>query len=222
MISEPELDGGSGFGGPAPLVEPPAPARPAGRRPWLWALGGALAASVVWGAGLSAYEQREDAGPDLRGYKPVEDPCTVAELPALAGALGERSQSGGSPVLSEPALHVAQCTVTFGPVDRGPQVSITYTLHKVTDPGPEFDARALDQGSIRTIDGLGERAFFDDRGEEGGLLRILDGQIEVDLDVSRQYVADADGTVEASEADLSGIEVPLTQDALALLTALKK
>ncbi|MFF5423269.1 MULTISPECIES: hypothetical protein [unclassified Streptomyces] len=222
MISEPELDGGPGLGGPGPFAEPPPP-RPAGRRrPWLWALGGALAASVVWGAGLSAYEQRKDAGPDLGGYQPFEDLCAVADLPALQGALGKRSQSGGSPVLNEPALHVTHCTVTFGPVESGPTVGITYTLHKVTDPGPEFDARALSQGSVRTIDGLGERAFFDDRGEEGGLLRILDGQIEVDLDVSRQYVADADGTVEMSDADLSGIEVPLTQDALALLAALKK
>ncbi|MER7912339.1 hypothetical protein [Streptomyces sp. NPDC096068] len=91
----------------------------------------------------------------------------------------------------------------------------------MTDPGPEFEVRAQQAGLLRKVDGIGETAFFDDMEEEGGRLRVLDGQAEFQVDIfSQDYTMDGEEIV--SSLDLSGIEVPMTQDVLALMAALKK
>ncbi|MFD5104321.1 hypothetical protein [Streptomyces cinereoruber] len=53
---------------------------------------------------------------------------------------------------------------------------------------------------------------------------MLDGQVEIELSVSRQYVTDENGELvqETEPVDLSGIEVPMTQDLLALMAELRK
>ncbi|MFE5911821.1 hypothetical protein ACFQ6B_22460 [Streptomyces wedmorensis] len=223
MISEPELVGGVEFDEPEVLTETPPPRPPRAGRPWLWALGGAVLASALWGGGLYAYGQQKDPGPDLGGYKPVGPLCEVAELKALGGALGKRSQEGVGSVVDEPEISESSCYVTYGQADTGPTVSVTYTLHKVTDPGPEFETRARQFGILQKVDGVGEQAFYDDGGDQGGRLRILDGQAEIELQISTQMSMDVDGKlIEVPPVDLSGIDVPLTQDALALMQALKK
>ncbi|MFJ5936082.1 hypothetical protein [Streptomyces sp. NPDC093071] len=180
-----------------------------------------MLASAVWGGGLYAYERGKPAGPDLQGYRHVEDLCEVVDFEALAGALGKRRESGSSPVVNEPAISETSCSVAFGPQEGGQSVDITYTLHKVVDPGPEFEARAQQFGLLRKVDGIGETAFFDDMEEEGGRLRVLDGQAEFQVDIFSQDYA-LDGEEISSSIDLSGIEVPMTQDVLALMAALKK
>ncbi|WP_432115037.1 hypothetical protein [Streptomyces sp. S1] len=221
MISEPELVGGGGFERPEVLTEAPPPRPPRAHRPWLWALGGAVLASAVWGGGLYAYERGEPAGPDLAGYKEVDDLCEVVRFEALAEALGKQRESGSSPVMKEPAISETSCSVAFGPQEGGRSVDITYTLHKVVDPGPEFEARAQQSGLLVKVDGIGEQAFFDDMEEEGGRLRVLDGPAEFQVDIfSQDYTMD--GEEISSSIDLSGIEVPMTQDVLALMAALKK
>ncbi|WP_411108221.1 hypothetical protein [Streptomyces sp. c-19] len=227
MISEPELVGGVVFDAPEVLTEekaarPPRP--PRARRPWLWALGGAVLASAVWGGGLYAYERGEEPGPDLGGYKSVSGLCRLAELPALSAVLGERSADGEGPVTDDPAVLRVACPIRFGPPESGYSGWLSYTLHKVTDPGPEFDAQAKSADLHTPIDGLGEKAFFSDREGEAGELMVLDGQAEIALAVSRDYSVDAEGneTGNTEPIDLSGIEVPMTQDMLALMAALKK
>ncbi|MFC7930904.1 hypothetical protein [Streptomyces cinereoruber] len=227
MISEPELVGGGGFERPEVLTEAPPsrpPRPPRARRPWLWALGGAVAASAVWGGGLYAYERAKPTGPDLGGYKEVNGFCGKAKLEALTGILGKRAHEGDSPVVDGPALHYRSCSVTFGSPETGYQGSVSYTLHKVTDPGPEFGAWEKYYSLGTPIDGVGEKAFFGDRGEEGAELRVLDGQVEIELSISRQHVTGENGEViqETEPMDLSGIEVPMTQDLLALMAELKK
>ncbi|WP_426404154.1 hypothetical protein ACN9M0_23620 [Streptomyces sp. R-07] len=224
MISEPELVGGVEFDAPEVLTEAPPPRPPRARRPWLWALGGAVLASAVWGGGLYAYEQRKEPGPDLGGYRSGVKLCEVAKLKALGGILGKRSEDGVGPEMDDPAVFEASCSMTFGPPESGYSASVTYTLHKVTDPGPEFAARAKYYDLTTPIGGLGEQAFFDDRGGEGADLRILDGQVEIALNVYRQYSTDADGNEigNTEPIDLSGIDVPVAQDMLALMAALKK
>ncbi|MFC7978671.1 hypothetical protein [Streptomyces cinereoruber] len=221
MISEPELVGGTGFEPPEVLTETRPPRPPRARRPWLWALGGAVAASAVWGGGLYAYERGKPTGPDLQGYRHVEDLCGAARLEALAGVLGERREDRTPPVVNEPAISETGCEVGFGPPEAEQTVSITYTLHKVTDPGPEFEARTQQSGLLVKVDGIGEQAFFDDMEAEGGRLRVLDGPAEFQVDIYRQSY-DMNGEEIASSLDLSGIEVPMTQDLLALMAELKK
>ncbi|MFF2775790.1 hypothetical protein ACFVU3_12845 [Streptomyces sp. NPDC058052] len=224
MISEPELEGGAPFETAEVLTEERPPRLPQGRRPWLWGLAGAVLASAVWGAGLYAYERKADPGPDLGGYKPVDAPCDLAELKALGAVLGKRSGGGTGPVLDTPVLSEASCSVGFGPEATGQSVDISYTLHKVTDPGPEFAARAEQHGYLGEIEGVGEQAFFEDQGEEGGRMWILDGQAELRIEIYRQQSFDEHGNPIGTgpALDLSGIDVPMSQDALALIAALKK
>ncbi|MFF7811912.1 hypothetical protein ACFZCF_08330 [Streptomyces sp. NPDC007945] len=225
MISEPELEGGAPFETAEVLTEeraprPPRPRR--GRMPWLWALGGAAIASAVWGAGLYAFAGRQPEGVDLRGYTSVEDLCARAELKSLEAVLGDRSGSGAGPYLDEPTLSESSCSVNFGKGEREQDVQITYTLHKQIDPGPEFAARAKQVDLIEPVGGVGEQAFFSGS-EDGGTLRVLDGQAVLEFSLYRTYIENEKGqTVERGAPDLSGLDVPLTQDALALLAALRK
>ncbi|MFJ5780542.1 hypothetical protein [Streptomyces hydrogenans] len=226
MISEPELEGGAPFGTTELLTEERAPRprpRRTGSRP-LWALGGALLASALWGGGLYAYEAgRTDEGVDLGGLEAVEDLCERADLKALAMVLGERGATGPGPYLEDPVLSESSCSATFGQGDREQGVEVRYTLHKGADPGIEFAARAKHEGLLLPVAGVGEQAFFGDRGEDGGTLRVLDGQAVVQLDIYRDWYENEDGeAVEQGAPDLSGIDVPMAQDALALLAALKK
>ncbi|MEU3604416.1 hypothetical protein AB0E83_02940 [Streptomyces sp. NPDC035033] len=223
MISEPELEGGAPFDTVEVVTEERGPRPPRDRRPWLWGLGGAVLASAVWAGGLYAYGQRAEPGPDLGGHGTVDDLCERAELEGLGAVLGERGQAGGGPDLDHPALEQRSCSVNFGEGDREQTVTITYILHRKTDPGPEFEAMAKYFELTEPIAGVGEQAFFGDRGEDGGVLRVLDGQAVLELEVYRTYYETEDGeVVERGAPDLSGIDVPLTQDARALLAALKK
>ncbi|GGU73054.1 hypothetical protein GCM10010275_04530 [Streptomyces litmocidini] len=225
MISEPELAGGVEFDAPEVLTDTPPPRPPRSRRPWSWALGGAVLASAVWGGGLYAYQQRQDAGPDLGGYRDAADFCRTIELKALEGVLGKAGQDGSGPAIEDPALFQAGCSLTFGPPQEGYSASVTYTLHKKADPGPEFAPKAENGRSPQPVDGLGEQAFFDQSGNDGAQLVVLDGQAEFELSVWSQYDYDSakgEATRSTRAIDLSGIDVPMTQDLLALMAALKK
>ncbi|MFF9069235.1 hypothetical protein ACF09E_28135 [Streptomyces sp. NPDC014891] len=228
MISEPELDGDTSYDTTEVLTEEQARRTPGPRRPWLWAVGGAVLASAVWGGGLYAYEQRKEPGPDLGGYAPVEGElglCKRAELKALGAILGKRTVDGYGPPMDEPAISEGSCSATFGPEEASQTVEVTYTLHKVIDPGHEFEARARQAGVLRRIDGIGEQAWFDDASEQGGTLWVLDGQAEIRLQLFWQVPYDENGNPvrgAVEQPDLSGIDVPMSQDALALMARLKE
>ncbi|MFE5713795.1 hypothetical protein ACFQ7J_23630 [Streptomyces sp. NPDC056501] len=245
MISEPELDGGDVFVTSEVLTETPPPGPPRTRRPWLWALGGAVLASAVWGGGLYAHEKRQDSGPDLGGYKSVASLCEAAELKGLVGVLGKRStdsgwdsssqgesdsgvdsgSADGGEGAADSVLEIAQCALTFGPPETGYSGNVTYTRHLVTDPGPEFDALARRFGEVDPYEGLGEKAYLSVYENMGAELRVLDGQVEISISFNETsgWNEDTDEpTRETKRVDLSGIEVPLAQDMLALMAALKK
>ncbi|MEV7278295.1 hypothetical protein [Streptomyces sp. NPDC093111] len=187
MISEPELVGGTEF--PAALEPLPAePKRSGPRRPWLWALGGAVAASAVWTGGLVAYDRQEDGrGPDLKGYRAEEDPCGKARLPGLSSSFGRKSESTNPLVLDHPNLFRAECVVTLAAEPVPYQLAVTYTLHRVTDPRPEFEARMNDpfQGIGDRVSGAGQVAYLKDDNDGGQLeLHVLDGQAVIEFSLS--------------------------------------
>ncbi|MFD7322382.1 hypothetical protein ACFV9D_15050 [Streptomyces sp. NPDC059875] len=228
MISEPELVGGVDFPtGQVLVVEPPRTKAPGPRRPWLWALGGAVVTSAVWAGGLYAYERTQGDGVDLAGYRTVDQLCEKAQLKALSEVLGTQSTDAGSPTEKHPALDRARCSVTLGSPETGYSAEISYDLHKVTDPGPEFEARLGDMAAdAEPVEGIGERAFFHrDDDDSGAWMRVLDGQAELEIWISSQQTWD----VETDEAvpstktvDLSGIDTVLAQDLRTLMAALKR
>ncbi|WP_406862874.1 hypothetical protein ABZO31_21555 [Streptomyces sp. HUAS MG47] len=225
MISEPELVGGTHYPEPERLrSEEPAPPGPRQRRPWGWALGGALVASALWAGGLYAYESRPDPGPDMRGYRSATDVCGKAKLEGLAGVLGKASWDATPSVEKDPALEWTICTMTFGSPETGYSGMIEYTRHLVTDPGPEFEAHAKPY-EMEPFEGLGEKAYVSVDGNRGARLRVLDGQVELELSFDSQasWMEDQGEPVQKTkEIDLSGIDQVMAQDMAALMAALKK
>lgn len=209
MITEPEFDGGSsGLPGPEGLEGPEGPERhdgserhggspPSGRRPWRWALGGALLASALWaGAWWSATPQ--DERPPLRYGLPLSL-CDEAKLPALA-RLAEVIEWQSTPKLLEhPGLDQAYCRLSpsMDPPEKpgfrlSYEVQASMALHKRTDPAPEFGADPAPAGwagtsraEPRSVPGLGERALIWETGyQESWRLTVLDGGAVFTVDVT--------------------------------------
>ncbi|GAA3391477.1 hypothetical protein [Streptomyces roseoviridis] len=235
MISEPELVGGPDFPAPAPGPAPtgtmyppppaatPPPAPPRSRRPWLWALGGAVAASALWAGGLAAYDP--DDRPDLGGYRTDLDPCEAAKLEGLASALGPRGPAMDEPLKSDhPALFEWDCSVTLAAKPVPYTLRVSYTLHRVTDPGPEFEARRADPqlaGGGDRVGGIGELAYF------GGVygddsLEVLDGQAVLRLVLEAdEYDEEKDRPIEVPQLDPAAVQTYLVEDMQQLMKALK-
>ncbi|MDT9684702.1 hypothetical protein RND61_21975 [Streptomyces sp. TRM76323] len=235
MISEPELldDEGDPPRGAAPARGPeggaPAPGRGGARyrRPWLWALGGALGASALWAAGLTAYQTR---GPDLGGYRATEALCAEAPLSALVTALGERGATTGADTYEHPVLDRAYCSVQLGEPPTGYDASLRYQLHKESDPGPEFGAvqgRAAVPGepAPEPVPGLGDEAYFSVSGGTYAELVVLDGPAVIGLSVStalHEYLDDTgDPPAESTHAPLDGVKEFMVEDVRALMERLR-
>ncbi|MFG3504376.1 hypothetical protein ACGF5F_02575 [Streptomyces sp. NPDC047821] len=234
MISEPELVGGDGDGpipgtphDPPPVEPGPGAERPARRRPWWWALGGAVVASALWAGGLYAYQAM---GPDLGGYRTSEDLCDAAKLKALGTAYGERGESEHDPDQQDrhEALDQSRCSVTFGTAEPTFAVDVVYRLHKKTDPGPEFEpvttADTWEDWEHRPLTGVGERAFFaqDDAGY--AVLTVLDGQAVLSLTVSMQMEYGPEENLESPPDDsaMDGVKDHMVEDMKALMAELKR
>ncbi|MET9105092.1 hypothetical protein [Streptomyces zhihengii] len=249
MISEPELVGGDPFDAPGarpPGAPPPpdalgtgrdgrAPARPP-RPAWLWAAGGAAVASVLWAGGLYGYTA---LGPDLGGYRATGNLCAETELKGASSALGSpRKEESSHQESRHEALDHAYCSVYLEPTgyepdtdEEGneiwslPSVDITYTLHRRTDPGPEFDGvvRSRDFGmggggaEPRPLEGLGERAYAIGQGADGVVIEVLDGQATFSLWASGGVDPETGEVI----GEASDIEALLVEDLKALMERLK-
>ncbi|WP_405795164.1 hypothetical protein [Streptomyces sp. NBC_01506] len=218
---------------------------PLRQRPWAWGLAGVLVTSAVWAGGLWAYDR---AGPDLQGYEVSRNLCLDAELPALSASVGEKSEPYAN-VREDQALDQATCMVTFEPKGQ-PKLKdypglrrawvyaeIRYTLHKKTDPGPQFDASLIEPGdrgsaeqTLKLVPDVGERAYLVSRpGGESPALEVLDGQAVLSLSVGQvtnyENVDPLDPDLASDEkpvVHLAGLEPAMVEDMLALMDALKK
>src|SRR4051812_24371340 len=153
MISEPEMTGGVGTGEGSEAVGD-SDRRPVGQRrgpwPWLWALGGAAASSVL-GAAAVLHFGGGSAPPDALGYRHDQPFCPASRLASLRGASAPKDARSlsDSGLLKHPALDQVQCFVTLKPEARAGKsqtgwsisytVGITVALHKNTDPRGEFE-----------------------------------------------------------------------------------
>ncbi|MEU4497210.1 hypothetical protein AB0F96_28130 [Streptomyces sp. NPDC023998] len=249
MISEPELVGeDEPFGGaeiPGPRAELNAEPETVGtddvsrvrRRPlksWLWALGGAVAASAVWAGGLYAYERPD---PDVGAYRTSRNLCVETELKALSTALG-KTETPTPTGREHEGMDVAFCWITLRDSTQKQQsyesmptsAFLTYTLHKKTDPGPEFEASVVspttalfggeNQVKLERVQELGERAFFAQaEGDDSPVLHVLDGQAVLTLGVLAGSTPGSDG--QEAPTDLSGIKPFMIEDMRTLMAKLQ-
>lgn len=232
MIGEPELEGDWAAREPASFAaggaDTAAPAGCAGSSraaPWRWALGGAVAASAVWGGALVVQERYGGAGPPIR-YRHSEQLCAETPFKAVGTALG--SLGVGMPSHGEgPALDWSYC---FAAGSRGEQAftheaQVLVELHKKADPATEFGARPeVDPfaGSpplaAEAVSGLGERAQFSGEAQ-APRLQVLDGGTVVTLTV-RWWSKGGPGA--ADEVDGDAVRAAMIEDARALLGRLRK
>lgn len=249
MISEPELVGGDPFDAPggsrgAQAGPPPpeavgtgpdgAPPARAPRPAWLWAVGGAAAASVLWAGGLYGCTA---LGPDLGGYRATENLCAEAELKGLTSVMGKPAEEDTMGMKSRHAtVDQASCSLSMRPTGYEPptdedgneiwslpMVHFTYTLHKKTDPGPEFDGLVLARNEAgetgdepRRTSGIGERGFVFSEVDDL-TVEVLDGQATFRIWVSGARDPETGEPV----VDMTGIEATAVDDLKALMERLK-
>ncbi|MFD4696350.1 hypothetical protein [Streptomyces niveus] len=216
---------------------------PLRQRPWVWGLTGVLVTSAVWAGGLWAYNR---GGPDLQGYRVSRNLCLDADLPALSAAIGEKRDPFAA-TGEDKALDQAVCTINLAPKlppgakkHEGPTVrayaEITYTLHRKTDPGPQFDASLVhpaEQGAgvtVKLVPDVGERAYLvTQSGGDNPALEVLDGQAVLSLSVGQVVDYDDSDPLDPSfDVDqqevlhLGGLEPAMVEDMLALMDRLRK
>ncbi|MFG3137787.1 hypothetical protein ACGFZA_16445 [Streptomyces sp. NPDC048211] len=254
MISEPEMTGESGdpgtrdvldLGAPPPVrVREPRP--PGARRRWLWALGGALVASALWGTALMVYTPA-DRTPDLRGYRLDRDPCPDIRLKSVGEAIAPREPGGslGPGMLRDGVLDRVRCSIMLGEGKSGRRpdaggseryaVAVTIALHKKTDPRAEFEAArsetdlGVDPGTeVEIVPDLGDQAYLLSLVDGETELRVLDGGAVLSLRLSQFFVYDdADGggghltADDAEDLDLSAHKPALISDMHDLMSSLK-
>lgn len=226
---EPGPDGpgtGSGPGFGAPDAGPDLISAPY-RRPWwtrterrrLWTgvLGGAVAASAIWGAALRGADYGHHAPPDTYGYRIPGDLCSSLNLEPLTDALPAGGFDGNDPEIRRgPALDQARCELesTFTTGDgwvADYTVRVVVELHKKTDPRAEFADSygppgppeiplAIGGDLIRTgarsvtrpYAGLGDLAYLTS-GDYQQTLSVLRGGAVVSLAVAGHNVWQGDG-----------------------------
>ncbi|MEU9758286.1 hypothetical protein [Streptomyces sp. NPDC047985] len=204
MISEPEMTGDFGptdsrevMGG---FGSEPA-GSPRERRPWLWALGGAVMATALWAAAFFLYGLG-DRKPDMHGYRLDKDPCPSLRLKSIGAAIGPREHVDAGPrLLSHAALDQVRCSISLQPADAADQpdkgwsieysVGVTVSLHKESDPRAEFEAlRRVTDGSVdpeaklETVPNLGDRAYLLTGDDGTSELRVLEGGAVLSLSLS--------------------------------------
>ncbi|WP_406378986.1 hypothetical protein [Streptomyces sp. NBC_01618] len=221
------------------------------RRPWRWALGGAVVASVVWTAALLLFPWG-DRQPDMHGYRLNEAPCATLSLKALGTAIAPREPTGeegstgraDSGVLNDPALDQARCFIALrsaaGPErstkgwSTGYSVGVMVELHKKTDPAAEFEAKrgvtdfGVDPGvKVEAVADLGDKAYLLTSDNGIAELRVLEGGavLSLSLSSSLQYEDNLGGAPMGDGPDLpdlSPYQSAMISDMRDLMDGLKR
>ncbi|MEV7446440.1 hypothetical protein AB0O22_35740 [Streptomyces sp. NPDC091204] len=227
MITEPELDGEWDTAQAAEVAEPLAPrerAAAATARPWLWALGGVVAASAVWAGGLYALGDRLAAPP--LSYRATKNLCADFRAEALSGITGDLHKRPVNKEVGHPAVDAATCVMNNSPDYPGDFfVYVGTALHKKADPSTEFGVPSVDDlanvGDQRTeeLPDLGERAVMTAwAGDQGLNLKVLDGGAVFNIRVFATTFAEKDGR---PATDANAVQAAMVQDMRELMAALK-
>ncbi|WP_241721100.1 hypothetical protein [Streptomyces lydicus] len=197
----PGLTGGYGYpapGVPAPPAGPPAVAPIAapsgagrGTSGWLWAVGGVVAASAIWASLLFATGGfSSEPSPDLAGYAYTSDLCADTAMTPFEDAHYKTKASTGTASKDDNPQHsgaqlksldTMTCNISFE--QDGASTSAysstwlynTATLHKQTDPTPEFadGYRSYEKQDtsvgykVEAVPGIGDEAYLVTRRDDG-------------------------------------------------------
>ncbi|MEU9119530.1 hypothetical protein AB0C96_06670 [Streptomyces sp. NPDC048506] len=193
---------GGGYGYPAPGAPagagsaPGAPGGPdspgRGAFGWLWAIGGAIAASAIWGSLLFATGGfSSEPSPDLAGYSYTSDLCADTSMTPFENAHFKAKESSGTSAKDanpqhsasrQPSLDTMWCNISLQQENAGsPDYSSTWlystvSLHKKADPTPEFadSYRSYEKQDtsigykVESVPGLGDEAYLVTRNDQGG------------------------------------------------------
>ncbi|MFE9927305.1 hypothetical protein ACFYQA_39095 [Streptomyces sp. NPDC005774] len=173
----------------------PTPASPRRGGRAVWALGGAVLATAVWG-GLLLLSTDATDGPDVR-YRMSDNLCADAEMAAVS-VIYDRSDDSTHGEHRHRAMDVAECNDSLVAKEADDPVPRTLTmrlkLHKITDPRAEFEANgeAVETTTgpkiVKTpVEGLGERAYFGVIDYGSGavvILMALDGGAEFSFNLT--------------------------------------
>jgi hypothetical protein len=186
----PQVAPGGGYGYPAPGTAPagaPDGSGGQGASGWLWATGGAVAASAMWASVMFATGGfgASEPDPDLAGYSYSTDLCADTSMSPFQDADFRTKQPTGSDSKNanpqhsgsrQPSLDSMWCNIALERKDTSSSdysstfVYNTATLHKKTDPGPEFadgyHAYEKQETSgdysyqVEPVSGLGDEAYL--------------------------------------------------------------
>ncbi|MFI7358533.1 hypothetical protein ACIBTP_31975 [Streptomyces avidinii] len=201
------------------------PAGGSGPRPWLWMLGGAVVASVVWAGGLYAVGGSPGA-PEI-SYRASKNLCQDFAARTLGGIAGDLHKL--RPVNHESsnrAVDGAVCSLSNIEGAQDFTVTARVDLHKKADPAVEFDAPPLglmaNIGAVHTeaVPGLGERAALTgSAGDQFMRLKAVDGGAEFSVEVSVFTFGERHGRP-ATDAD--AVKAAMAEDLRELIAALRK
>ncbi|RBO93853.1 hypothetical protein [Nocardia puris] len=234
-FGQPQGPAGQQFAPQGPGGQPPfGPGAPAssggGGKGWLWAVGAAAVTSAVWAVGVFAFggsggNGGASADADLRGYSAVDDLCAETDTSSFTddGFKKATTDSSGnkypkSEVRKHAVIDEMGCTIRFevpGSTEKYEYAAIytSLTVHKSTDPGPEFTAtyetwQQSEYGKDATVDkvsGLGDVAFLitdkpasDDPAADVSLA-VRDGWVTYHISWS-QYVTDSSRSAKVPSA----------------------
>ncbi|MDG5807056.1 hypothetical protein P9869_31205 [Streptomyces ossamyceticus] len=238
-ISQPEVIEGFPGAPPRDTVGDEPPSEPGTPRVKGWvrgALGGVVAASVLWASGLYASGlPGEPETVDTAGYRVADRLCDKVHLPGL----GTRFVKDGdwmSSVTKHPAMDTADCFGELRAVGKGMhggQLQLSVVLHKQTDPTAEFEARRAGTlkrftaggggGDIEVhrVPGLVDHAYLVTNdfghGSHWMQLNVLDGGAEFQLGLSTRVLGEVPPPPTAKE-----VEPLLIEDMKDIMSSLRK
>ncbi|MFJ9414122.1 hypothetical protein ACIRPT_08140 [Streptomyces sp. NPDC101227] len=221
-----------GYGGQAPgsYGYPPAPPTGGAERGvsgWIWAIGGAVAASAIWASMMFATGAFSGPSPDLAGYSYTDDLCAATSMTPFKNAdftiAANKASAASDTDTANPqhsgsrqdAVDTMWCNTSLKAKSASSSgysstwLYNTATLHKKTDPGPEFAAgyRAYEKQAssidyrVERVTGIGDEAYLVTQKKKDGstdasymLLGVRDGWLTYQSTWSNYASSGASGT----------------------------
>jgi hypothetical protein len=201
-----------------PGATPPGSRRGGAGRAVLWAAVGAAVASALWGGGVFLLGGSDS--PDLRGYTVKSDLCEAADLSAFKTKYPQDDDDPTHNTIRGEAVDDMACDEGLemsGSSSSDAYLSINVSLHKKTDPAPEFTDTWLgykqrhdSDYSVTEVDGFGDEAYLlteDTVSSESGsryvTLAVRDGWLTYSMSWSvyvSSYDSDEEDAPTVSEA----------------------